>query len=285
MPKDEIVAVIDRCIYCGATPRDAELTDEHIVLFALGGTYVLAKATCTKCQEITKLTEERVLRHVNTIGMARVRLDIRTRRPKQRKQPYRTRIERPESVGETVHIPPDQLPALVVLPRFELPGLLVGREDTEEIPIAEWWGFSFDSDYDEKMKTLGGQFGKGSVGLGHLRLDELARMLAKIAHGAAVWLIGSGNFAPLLPDLIRKERNDLSVFVGGSPERPPPEPKHVKLALNWLDSPHGELLVAAVWLFPLLGAPVFLVVVGRRPAQRSHEQPATVQDAPDDEPV
>jgi hypothetical protein len=65
------------------------------------------------------------------------------------------------------------------------------------------------------MKALGGQFGKGSVGLGHLRLDELARMLAKIAHCAAVWLIGPDNFGPLLPDLIRKKRDDLSVFVGG----------------------------------------------------------------------
>jgi hypothetical protein len=150
MPKDEIVAVINRCIYCCATPPSAELTDEHIVPLGLGGTYVLGKATCTDCQEVTALTEGRVLQHVNTLGMARVRLNIRTRRPKQRKQPYRTRIERSEGVGETVHVPPDQLPALLLLPRFELPGLLVGRDDTEEIPIAEWWGWSFDSDHDEK---------------------------------------------------------------------------------------------------------------------------------------
>src|ERR1700726_1460580 len=99
---EEIVATIGRCIYCGATSDEVELTREHIVPFALGGTYVLEQASCADCQYHTKHIEQNVLRPM--LGMARVRLGLPTRNKKERAAPFRAKIERDEGYGETVHV-------------------------------------------------------------------------------------------------------------------------------------------------------------------------------------
>lgn len=57
-----------KCIYCGCTEQ---LTDEHIVPFALGGNLVLPTASCVACADRTKKYEQRTLRA--TLGNVRIR--------------------------------------------------------------------------------------------------------------------------------------------------------------------------------------------------------------------
>jgi hypothetical protein len=260
---DIIISTVDRCIYCGATASDVELTQEHMIPLALGGTYIIENGSCVTCQKITMHIEQNVLRPM--LGMARVRLNLRTRRPKERSSPFRVRITRQDHSEEIVEVFNEDIPAYLMLPRFEQPGLLVGRGPTEEIPLVAWWRCSFDSDPSGMLKSLEGKFGKGSVQLGYLRLDEFGRMLAKIAHATAVGKFGLDAFVPLLQPLIRKEDNEISLYVGTSLEEPKPIGKHVIIRLEWMDGPYGEFLIAFVWLFPLLGSPIYQIVVGRRP--------------------
>src|SRR6266478_5809071 len=67
------------CIYCG---RTEELTDEHVVPFALGGNLILPDASCSECNKITSAFEQRVLR--GFMQHARVAGHFPTRRPKER---------------------------------------------------------------------------------------------------------------------------------------------------------------------------------------------------------
>src|SRR4051812_37896737 len=69
------------CIYCGR--GDIQLTDEHIVPFALGGSHLLQKASCLVCADITKKFEQDVARGL--WGDARASYGAPTRRKKERK--------------------------------------------------------------------------------------------------------------------------------------------------------------------------------------------------------
>src|ERR1700722_13971721 len=78
---------VGRCIYCGADAGEAELTDEHIVPFALGGRSVLPKSSCRRCAHITGSVVERFcLRQM--LGAVRTQRGFPTRRPKERPQTF-----------------------------------------------------------------------------------------------------------------------------------------------------------------------------------------------------
>src|SRR5438477_8029980 len=42
------------CIYCGSDGGASGLRREHVVPFSLGGRYVLQKASCRACEDVTK---------------------------------------------------------------------------------------------------------------------------------------------------------------------------------------------------------------------------------------
>jgi hypothetical protein len=72
-----------------------------------------------------------------------------------------------------------------------------------------------------------------------------------------------GSFEPLLPDLILKKRFNFASYIGSDPLFPPPSDHTlVDLSVNW--SHDGELLIARVRLFAMLGAPLYYVIVGKR---------------------
>lgn len=72
-------APVGKCIYCNQTE---DLTDEHVVPFALGGRLVLPDASCKKCAKITSAFEAKVLR--GFMLEARAVGKFPTRRPKER---------------------------------------------------------------------------------------------------------------------------------------------------------------------------------------------------------
>lgn len=67
------------CIYCGAKDN---LSDEHIIPFALGGNLILQKSSCPDCAKITSDFELTCLRTM--YGPLRLLYNLPTRRPKKR---------------------------------------------------------------------------------------------------------------------------------------------------------------------------------------------------------
>ncbi len=59
-----MVRDVGKCIYCGKTPAQFVLTKEHIVPHSLGGDAYLKRASCAKCQEITRDLEFHVARNI-----------------------------------------------------------------------------------------------------------------------------------------------------------------------------------------------------------------------------
>jgi hypothetical protein len=264
MPSDVIIATIGHCIYCGAAGPDVELTAEHIVPYALDGFYVLANASCIACSDITKHIEQNVLRPM--LGLTRARMGMQTRRPAARNKPFRVEVHEHATVS-IHHVSHCDLPAFLWLPVFAVPGLPFGDTPQEELPLLAWWYASLDKDPQEMLKRLGKRLGSsGEVVLGVLRLDEFARMLAKIAHAAAVALPSLGQFRPLLPDIILRKNLDLSLYVGCSNPHhiAPPESNLIRVMVCWAKKPFDQWLIAEIRLFAMLGAPSYQVIVGTR---------------------
>ena len=64
-----------QCIYCGKS--GIELSNEHIVAYALGGDFVLPKASCLDCARVTGAIEQAVLRKL----LGTMRSSLLTSRP------------------------------------------------------------------------------------------------------------------------------------------------------------------------------------------------------------
>jgi hypothetical protein len=111
---------VGACIYCGDAGSD--LSDEHIVPYALNGNWILPKASCAKCAYITgQLIEQRVLR--GELRHLRAALNFQTRKPAEQPTLVRLRAE-----GRDIDIPIQECPILMHFIRFPAPGILDGRE-------------------------------------------------------------------------------------------------------------------------------------------------------------
>ncbi len=98
-------------------------------------------------------------------------------------------------------------------------------------------------------------------------------MLAKIAHAFAIADQGLDKFTPLLPEIIRGEKDNFADFIGGDMIVPPAfDALHrLHLEVGWVDNvdyakrglpKDVQFLVVHVRLFAFLGTPQYHVVVG-----------------------
>lgn len=70
---------VEKCIYCDGA---SGLTDEHVIPLGLNGPFILPKATCEVCADVTKRIEDHLLR--GPFQSVRAVLDMPTRRKRQR---------------------------------------------------------------------------------------------------------------------------------------------------------------------------------------------------------
>lgn len=260
---------VGACIYCGANEGSAQLSDEHIIPYALNGKAILPLSSCQKCATITAKLERRLARGI--FQPIRLLSGFRTRRPKERPRTLPV-FEFDETGGTTskpLHVPLESHPALHILPQFEQPGILVGKEPSDQfhnMRLHTWWPDDV-GDRIGRMRALGA---KKSV-LESFSLADFIRLLAKIAHGAAVADFGLGHFKPLLPGLILSESTSTgcsAYYVGGAPGKVPGTERsthRVSTAIHHV----GEkvLLVVTVRLFGFLipPPPVYVIVAGELP--------------------
>lgn len=248
---DKVIGTCDACIYCGARE---DLRDEHVIPYALEGEFVLRQASCRECEKMTTRFENAVLR--DFLLPARVSLEIRTRRPKQRPD----RLPLIEMVGgkrQVRYVPVDEHPTYIALPLFAPPARLRGADEPhlQLLPPGAWWSLVGRVHPIEASGLLGG------VPVG-IRLEgdvyAFARMIGKIAHGF-VAAANLGDVATELPSLLRAPGEAIGWSVGGAPDILLTEPGLHAVGLAVIDG----VVQVRVRLFAQLGGPEYLVVAGR----------------------
>lgn len=198
---------LGQCMYCGSRTN---LSDEHIIPYALWGNLVLPESSCKSCAALTSKIELKVLR--GFMHDARVAGNAPTRRKKKRPETLKYLLI---TSGETVkekQIPVKDASGILILPTLAPAGILSGRPPgigvtvigTETITFGE----SLDQLIDDHSAT-------GIKGQSNIDATNFARLLAKIAYGMTVAQHGlfPGDETPLL-QLIRGDTEDASNWVG-----------------------------------------------------------------------
>ena len=269
-------APVNYCIYCGDT--NPPLTDEHIVPFALGGKLVLPKASCTKCQEVTKGITQTVARSM--YGNLRMRLDAPTRRPKDRPTKLPLKLRDKFGNDREIKIPiklwPRSYP-VVLLPE---PSILTGEEvKTLQVQIRD-----HQEDIDALYASKFVRFDEKILLSPLIDAKTFCRQLAQIAHAHVVALIGSEYYQDFLIPIILDQSLDaktLFLFIGGVSTD-----KEIRSALC-LDviERKGNRFVSCRFSMPHLGwhFPTYQIVCGIIPDEASYQKILSIMTLVDDD--
>jgi hypothetical protein len=249
-----LVVDVGECIYCGA--REGVLSDEHVVPYALKGTWILKHASCESCRKITSLFERRVLR--GPYLLARTVLKLPTRHKKQRPKTFTVETKKGDAVV-THELGTGQFPATVFFLQFAPPACTSQASSQSGINCSGAYLYQLSGPtLDEFAK----QNLADAVLVRHeIKPVDFARMIAKIAYGFCVFKYGSvlREKSFVLPAILGQE-NDIGRWVGCDGER------HLSSSntLHVVETAENNgLILARVKLFSFLDSPEYLVVVGR----------------------
>jgi hypothetical protein len=237
-----------RCIYCGSNQAR---TREHVMPKGLGGCIVFLDASCESCRTITSQVERDTLAKDYKIFRAHVGFPM----------------------NEKV-VPKDAY--WLVLPILPRPGILVGRAPSADSLITHVQRLSFHPSESVEIPI------SDDIPSPKFCLGSFIRMIAKIAHGYAVGMLGIDRFAHLLPNLILGKNPNLLHHLAGCADsvideemrkqRPitrkiPDEPQSSwtthQISLGVI-SPDGHRVLATVMLrlFAYYSVPLYEIVVG-----------------------
>ena len=105
-----------------------------------------------------------------------------------------------------------------------------------------------------------------AVKVDEINREDFLRFLVKTAHAYATFEKGLGAFRPLTTELILCRDDDLAEYVGGSPINPEYESSPAsmtELSLGVVkDGPAAGYTAVYIRLYPMLGTPPHVVVVG-----------------------
>jgi hypothetical protein len=265
-----VLKEVGSCIYCGES--DCELTDEHIMPFALGGNAALKRASCVKCQVATSRIERHICRPVT--GMMRSRLGIQSRRPKQRDETRQTFMfgdEHREMPFATA-----QFPAILCYPSFARPGIFDDRPPEGQYRSAGIFTLGADADFKAIADAALEKAGASAIQLASFRPALLMNFMAKVAHASAVGILDPGRFDPMLRTAAITE-GVFDYILGNGPSFPPQKGVLHAIEIFQDTGRSGPLLIARLRWFanleppieqlkpgdPILAPPPFLAAVGR----------------------
>jgi hypothetical protein len=248
--RTEVIGSSSACIYCGSTE---DLTDEHVIPYALEGDFVIRSASCKQCAAKTSRFERAVLR--DALLAPRTALNLRTRRPSERP----TSLPLLKRSGETtsvVDVPVSEHPTYLALPIFDLPAHLRGDSSPNLKVVTP--GVVSISVSAATMQMAAEKFGENAGVQVTLDIYAFARMLAKIAHGFAA-AADLGDVESFLVGPMFADDESIGEWVGGAPD--------VTLGTEGLHAVNVRVIDGQVQvrirLFAQLGGPEYLVVVGR----------------------
>ncbi len=241
---------IDECIYCGATTD--QLTDEHIIAYALGGDRILPKSTCGTCQTLTSKAERSALHDM--LLQVRAQLGLPSRKKSlPKKMPL---VVHYGDEQKTFELEKAEHPTMVQFLLTPLPGALGGDAPEKGINVN---GNQLHQVGGPPLKQVLDKLGTKSVSFSQtFKGNEFEKMLAKIALSYTAAELGiDGLRESPLRKTIRGEVDDAGKWVGCGLWHPEPSP-HLH-QLNLIIS--GEWVVVSARLFARLRAPEYLVVV------------------------
>lgn len=244
---------IGECIYCGST---FDLSDEHVVPYAINGPWTLLKASCGACRDITHRFERDVTRGL--VSSIRAVFHMQTRRPKERP------ITLPLLVvvngqDEFVQVPLDEYP--VFLPIIELPppGVVAGRQQVPGIgpPVLDVLHLAGPAGPELMARYPHAEHVGARM---TCTLEDLGRTLAKIGFCAAVYTLGLAPFRNTpIRDVILGHDSSIGHWVGswtGDEQNPPDRLHRVMVRAA------GTELHVIVRLFAQFGGHEYHVVLG-----------------------
>ncbi|MDD4255704.1 MAG: HNH endonuclease [Methanofollis sp.] len=259
--KENHKKIINRCIYCGNT--GPQLTDEHIIPYALNGDFILKNASCSECQKITSTFESNVLKYI--WGDFRNGAGFRSRNKKKNNK-IEISIINKKGEEDKLILPKDEQMIYIILPEYEEPGYLIGKDNkgvnvvgtttfihTPKMPIEnfrekyELSGFKISSTYS---------------------YSDFPRLLMKIAYGMAIFQYGYDCFEEnyVLPYILDKHKDGLGNFVGTAKNKIIlPQAGIVTILLGFVNN--SSDLMANIKFFPSIKngeetMPEYLVVLG-----------------------
>jgi hypothetical protein len=255
------------CIYCG--DKDGPFGDEHIVPRNMGGALVLKNASCKCCERTINSEIETPV--ANQMGTFRRRiLPARNRDKKRRPPTYNLQIV--DAAGNIIQehvIPASEAPRVLYLITFPPLGLL-SPHTLSEAPVMWRWAHRGDM---QKLKSKYG--GKGHTA-GPYDVDKFARQLAKIAHSYVVAEYPEmKSYEQLLSKFILTGDGDFRSFIGCSSVPLDSDPRGYIYKIHWGRVTIGDFsyLVSRFRVFAFTNAPVYEVVVARKPITQAPLEP------------
>jgi hypothetical protein len=211
------------CIYCGRQLPPEELTDEHVIPYALGhNTFVFEKSSCKPCAEVIQRYEQEVLK--KQLGTFRLQVDAPSR---TRRKNRPTTVDLPfvevDDQGTILRdlgtrtFSLDEAPLALNL--WELPEPRLFREDgSPGDDRGQPWSYTdrpVAGRINDQIRT---ETGARNVAMkvGEINRNHFLRFLAKTAHAFAVAELGIDGFIPCLTDIILDRDDDMTNYVGGT---------------------------------------------------------------------
>ena len=248
--------IVGRCIYCGTT--DEPLHKEHIVPYCLGGSWILHKASCPKCEEVTREFE----RCVTTEQALVIRTieNLPTRRKERRPKTLPLKITK-TGQEETIECPIDMYPISLTLEIYAPPAYRDKKPYKKGIDVRGMGTLSPSAKVIQRLRDKFQIDGCSNTII--LQGLTQARLLAKIALGFAVAVYGPRVIEhAYVRRAILGQSEDIGKWVGCI-NRPPPAANvlhEVRLSVERDNNIH-----ASVRLFARYGTTEYLVIVGPAP--------------------
>ena len=242
------------CIYCSQPFPEDQLTQEHIVPFALNGTLIFKNAACQPCQRRSnERYENAALQKDLLVPRLLLELDRRHKKNKKRFPPVsRENAAENESATFTLELELAQYPPMFSMVQLLPPGRLAGVERGGVLS-----GFRIQEVAIPRPRT----FASCTVNTRHAHdHTPFGLTVAKIGFCFAIAERGLDAIdVSELRALLLGERDDLYNFVGSSTESGGGKSVH----LHWLSLVQiSGYWVARVNLFASFGVTPYLVVLG-----------------------
>ena len=164
-------------------------------------------------------------------------------------------------------VPVDQAPLALNL--WSSPPARLFRTDGSSVDVGAPWTYCDKIAFEALCRTVALETGAKHVAvkLGVVNRVHYLRSLAKTAHAFAVAKLGMDAFKPVLTDLILSRSHDVETFVGDAMVDNPVAEDPANTLEIYLgeaeDGPAAGYLFVRIRLYPGLGSPAHLVVIGK----------------------
>jgi len=252
----------NECIYCGV--KQSELTREHILAQSLGGSgFVIPKASCKTCQDITSLFERKVADY--TYGIYRAFQGGPSKKPLSKLKARLSRTEVLEATDfkgnkVTVKVTVSDIPRVPMYVILSPPLLVDKTRDINIITIS--CSEKHQKEREREIVKLAAKCKVANISIYSPTIDPRAfqLVLAKTGHCYAYGKLGKLAFKPYLIDFILGADGNIGEFVGGFESAVPQGNKILDLRIEKFGD--KELVIVDISMKAVGYLPKYQVVCG-----------------------